>query len=169
LKPAKAIGIISAIWALSFVAPPAWAGQGAEIHSGTQSVALVARMPETASVAGLITPVPQELLEDGQSAETVLLQQSWTFAPGQTLSAECEVATGPQATAEIFTSGSQNLINGFVSAVPSVGAGETRSFPLVSGFDPAKGTVTDTQMLLIAHDSPGEDLSASVRVTVVAF
>jgi hypothetical protein len=169
LKRTKTLGIVAATWALLFVVLPAWAGQAAEVHSGAQSVVLMARMPETASVAGLVTPVPQELLGNGQTAETVLLQQSWTFAQGQTLQAECTVAMGPQATAEMFTSGSQFMACGFVSAAPSVGANQTRSFPLITKFDPAKGTLTDSQILFIAHGASGDDLSASVRVTVVAF
>jgi hypothetical protein len=170
MKRAKSIGVIAAIWAISLVAPPAWAGQqaGGEIHSGGQSVALVAWMPETASVAGYVAPIPQDLLEDGQTGDMVLLQQSWTFAPGQTVASECQVVTGPGATAELFSSKPQYLANSFLSTALSSGTSQVQTFPLITGFDPAKGSLSDTQILLIVR-TPGDTSSASVRITVVAL
>jgi hypothetical protein len=49
-----------------------------------------------------------------------------------------------------------------------------RTFPLVADFDPGKGTLTDTQILLIVRGAtgrsvPGEASSADVRITVVAL
>jgi hypothetical protein len=171
MKRAKSIGVIAAIWAISLVAPPAWAGQQAagEIHSGGQSVVLVARMPETASVAGYVTPIPQDLLEDGQTGDMVVLQESWTFAPGQTVAAECQVMTGPGATAELLTSKPQYLANSFLSTALSSGTSQVQTFPLITGFDPAKGSLSDTQILLIVRGAAEEASSASVRITVVAL
>jgi hypothetical protein len=171
LKRAKFIGVIAATWVISFVAPLSWAGQRSpgEFLSGGQSVALVARMPETASVAGFVSPVPQDLLEDGEAAEMVVLQESWTFARGETLDAKCEVITGPQATAELFTSKPQYLRTSFLSPASSPGTSQVRTFPLVANFDPARGSLSDTQILLIVHRIPEDASSASVRITVVAL
>jgi hypothetical protein len=159
--------VIAGAWVISLVVPLSWAGQG--VVSAGQSVALVARMAETASVAGYVSPIPQDLLEDGQSAEMVVLQQSWTFGRGQTVDAECEVVTGPGATAEVFTSEPQDLASSFVRTASSLGTRQVRTFSLVDNFDPAKGSRWDTQILLIVHDTPGETSSASVRITVVAL
>ena len=170
MKRAKFIGVIAAALVISFVAPLSWAGQGTgEIHSAGQSVALVARMPETASVAGMVSPVPQELLEDGQTGDMVVLQESWTFAPGQTVDAQCQVMTGPGVTAEMLTSKPQYLGNSFLGTASVAGTNQVQTFPLVSGFDPAKGSLSDTQILLIVHSATGDTSSASVRITVVAL
>ena len=171
LKRARSIGVIAATWVISFVAPLSWAGQRSpgEFHSAAQSVTLVAQLPSTASVAGFISPVPQDLLEDGQTADMVVLQESWTFARGETLAAECQVMTEPQATAELFTSRPRYLANSFVSPASFLGSSQVRTFPLVANFDPAKGSLRDAQILLIVHSSPGDASSASVRITVVVL
>jgi hypothetical protein len=109
------------------------------------------------------------LLEDGQTADMVVLQESWAFARGQTLQAECQVVTEPDATAELFTSKPQYLPSSFVSPASFLGTRQVRTFPLVDGFDPAKGSLTDTQILLIVRSIPGDTSSASVRITVVAL
>jgi hypothetical protein len=163
--------VIAATWIVSLVAPLSWAGQRspAEIHSAGQSVALIAWLPETASVTGFVSPVPQTLLEDGQTAEMVVLHQSWTFAPGETLDAECQVITEPQATAQLFTSKPQYLATGFLSPASFLGTSRVQTFPLVDNFDPAKGFLTDTQILLIVHNIPGDASAATVRITAVAL
>jgi len=171
LERAKSIGVIAATWIISFVVPLSWAGQRplGEIHSAGQSVTLVAYMPDTASMAWSISPVPQTLLEDGQTGHMVVLQQSWTFARGETLHAEAQVMTEPQATAQLFTSEPQHLATGFASPASFLGTSQVRTFPLVANFDPARGTLRDTQILLIVHEIPEDASSASVRITVVAL
>jgi hypothetical protein len=175
MKRTKSIRVIAATWILSIAAPLSWAGpqSAGEIRSTGQSVALVAHLPNTARVAWLVSPVPQDLLEDGQSADLVVLQESWTFARGETLEAECRVMTEPDAMAELFTSRPQYFQTSFVSPA-SFGTRQVRTFPLVADFDPGKGTLTDTQILLIVRGAtgrsvPGEASSADVRITVVAL
>jgi hypothetical protein len=171
MQRAKCMGVLAGIWILSLVAPLSWAGQqsAGEIHSAGQGVTLVAQLPNTASVAGYISPVPQSLLEDGQTADMVVLQESWTFGRGETLDAQCQVMTGPDATAELFTSRSQYLATSFARPASFVGTSQVRTFPLVDNFDPAKGSLNDTQILLIVPSIPGDTSSASVRITVVAL
>jgi hypothetical protein len=77
--------------------------------------------------------------------------------------------TEPQATAELFSSRAQVLADSFVSTASFLGAGQVRTFPLVTSFDPAKGSRSDTQILLIVHSAPGDTSSASVHITVVAL
>jgi len=173
LTRTKFTGVIAAALISSFVAPLSWAGQRSQSQSlsASQGVALIARMPETASLAWLINPVPQNSLQDGQTAEMVVLRETWAFAGGQTLDAECQVTTGPQATAQVFTSRGQYPATGFAASFLETSPVQT--FPLVTNFDPAKGSVTDTQILLIIHNAgdneSGGDASASVRITVVAL
>jgi hypothetical protein len=171
MKRAKSIRVIAAMWVLSFVAPLSWAGQRSpgELQSAGQSVTLVARMPETASVAGFTWAVPQTLLKDGQTADMVVLRQSWTFARGETLDAEGQVITEPQATVQLFTSRPRDLAGGLASSTSFLGTSQVRTFPLVADFDPAKGSLRDTQILLIVRSVPDGNSSASVRITVVAL
>jgi hypothetical protein len=161
---------VAAAWIISLVAPPSWAGQQppGEFHSAAQTVTLVAQLPDAASVAGLISPVPQDLLADGQTAEIVTLRESWTFAQGETLDAQCEVVTEPEAAAELFTSKAQYLATSLISTASSFGARQVRTFPLVAGFDPAKGLLTNEQSLLIVHNVAGDTSSAAVRITITA-
>jgi hypothetical protein len=165
------MGVSAATWVISLIAPLSWAGQRSpdEIRSAAQSVTLVARLPTTAGVAGLIRTVPQTLLGDGQTAEMVVLQESWTLARGQTFAAECQVMTEPHATAEVFTSQPQNRATSLVSSAAFLETKEVRTFPLVTNLDPAKGFQWDTQILLVVHHIPGETSAASVRITVVAL
>jgi hypothetical protein len=171
LKQAKSIGVSAAAWVVWLIAPLSWAGQRPpdEIRSAAQSVTLFAQLPTTAGVAGLIRAVPQTLLGDGQTAEMVVLQESWTLARGQTLDAECQVMTEPHATAEVFTSKPQNRATSLVSPASFLETRRARTFPLVTDFDPARGFQWDTQILLIVQHIPGETSSASVRITVVAL
>ena len=99
----------------------------------------------------------------------VVLQQSWTFGRGETLQAECQVAAGAHTTAELFTSKAQPLATGFLGSAPFLAPNQTRTFPLAAAFDPAQGSLSDTQILLFASDAPGDAPSATVRITVVAF
>ncbi len=175
-RRAQRIGIIAAAWIMAFAAPLLWAGQqaGGGIQSGAQGVVLVATMPGAASMASLVSPVPQNLLEDGQTGEMLVLQQSWTLGRGETLDAQCQVVAGPQANAQLFTSRTQYLPSSFVSTASSLGSSQVQTFPLVTGFDPAKGSLTDAQILLVVHGIPGQsapggDSSVSVRITVVAL
>jgi hypothetical protein len=171
LKRPGSIGVIAAACILSLIAPLSWAGQpqAGLLPSSGQSITLVAQLPDTAHVAGFISPVPQASLEDGQTAEMVVLQQSWTFARGETLDAQCQVMTDPQTTAELFTAKPRYLPAAFLGSSSSLGTGQVRTFPLVSGFDPANGSMSDAQILLLLHNAPGVASSASVRITVVAF
>jgi hypothetical protein len=166
VKRAQAIGAIAAAW-ISLVVPALCAGQSlpAEIRSNGQSVTLVARMPETASMAWLVTPVPQASLQDGQAAELVVLQQTLAFERGQTVTAQGQIVAGPEATAQVFTSKPQQ---GAGSALVN-GVNQVRTFPLVSGFDPAQGSARDTQILLIRHEISTDDVSATLRITMVAL
>jgi hypothetical protein len=167
---AKYIRAIAVASVISLVAPLCWAGQlsPGEIHSGGQSVVLVAQLPETASTTWFVSPVPQASLQDGQTADLVVLRQAWTFARGETLNAECQVTTEPQATAQLLTSTPQYL-DSFLGTRSLPGTRQEWKFPLVTDFDPGKGSVTDAQILLIVRNAPGEASSASVRITVVAL
>jgi hypothetical protein len=162
--------VIAATLFISFVAP-LWAGQqsSGELHSAGQGVTLLARMPETASVAGFIMPVPQALLEEGQTADVVVLRQSWTFARGETLDAQGQVIADPQTTIQLFISKPQHLATGFAGSTSFHGTSQVRTFPLAAGFDPAKGTLKDAQILLIVRSASGESSPASVRITVIAL
>jgi hypothetical protein len=173
LQRAGFIGPIAATWIIALVAPLSWAGQRppGEFQSGPQSVTLVAHLPNTVGVGAHITPVPQTLLESGQTADMVVLQESWTFARGETFVAECQVTTEPQATATLFTSKPQDpqeLAASFASPASFLAGRQVRTFSLVTGFDSAKGSQWDTQILLIARSGSGDN-AASVRITVVAL
>lgn len=169
MKRTQFIGAILAMGIISLVAPLSWAGQrpAGEMRSAGQSVVLIAQLPGTASVAGFVSPVPQTLLEDGQTGELVILKQSWTLGRGETLDAQAQVVTEPDATAQLFGAEPQPLLNSFVAS--SVESSRVQTFPLVTDFDPAKGSLTDTRILLVVHNRPGDTSSASVRVTVVAL
>jgi hypothetical protein len=172
LQRTKSIGVLAAVWIVAFAAPPpSWAGPQSPggLRSAGQGVTLVAQLPDTAGMAWFISPVAQAMLEDGQTAEMVILQQSWTFARGETLDAQCQVTTEPQATAQLFTSKPQDLVTSFVSPASLLGTSQVRTFPLVANFDPANGSQTDAQILLIVHGGPGDASSASVRITVIAL
>lgn len=121
-------------------------------------------------MAWLIRPVPQTLLENGQTADLLVLQELWTFARGETLDAECQVMTEPQAAAVLFGSDPQDsdpsLLYRPTSFLPT---SQVRTFPLVTKFDPARGPLTDSRFLVIFRNAPGGIFSAGVRITVVAL
>jgi hypothetical protein len=171
LKWARPIGVLATAWMFSFVVVFSWAKpqSSGEFHSAAQSVRLFAQLPETAGVAWFIRPVPQTLLENGQTADVVVLQESWTFARGQTVEANCQVVTEPQAAAEFFSSKPQYVATSFSPPASFLGTSQVQTFPLVAKFDPARGPMTDTQSLVIVRNAHGDVSSAGVRITVVAL
>jgi hypothetical protein len=137
-------------------------------QSGAQSVALVAQLSSAAQVGWSVRALPQSMLSPGQSAEIVVLQESWTLGLGQTLDANCRVVTEPGSAAEFLASQTQSIVTAFASANPSVGARQERMFPLTNG--PIRGgSASDSQSIVIFGDVSERAPSGAVRITVVAL
>jgi hypothetical protein len=139
-----------------------------EFQSGTKSIALIAQLSSAAQIEWSVRTLPQAMLSPGQSAEIVVLQESWTLGRGQTLDANCRVVTEPGSTAELMPSQAQSIVTSFAGANASAEIGQERMFALTSG--PVRaGSASDSQSIVIFGDVSERTPSGAVRITVVAL
>jgi hypothetical protein len=173
LKRSKSIGLISAACMASLVVQCSWAGRHSGIdfqtNSNQQSIRLVARLPETVRVAWVVQPVPQDLRLKGQAADLVVLQESWTFARGETLDAQCEVTTDPTVVARLLPSAPSDSAAILAHRDWFLSASGIQTYSLATKFDPGRGSLTDTRFLLLIHSGSAPSVPASVHITVVAL
>jgi hypothetical protein len=163
------IALVTAAVTTALMASPAWTQTQSGFHSAAQGVELVAQLSGTAQVGWSVEAVPQPMLELGQTADVVVLQESFTLGRGQTLDAKCQVIAGPQAGAAFFHSQPQNMVSSFLDTGASAANNHEQTFPLVINFDPSHGSATDYQSIVIFGKGSGSAPSATVRITVVAL
>jgi hypothetical protein len=150
-------------------APLSWAQSQPSFNSAAQGVSLIAQLPGTAQVAWSVQPVPQTMLDPGQTAEVVVLQESLTLGRGQTLDAKCQVITDPDAGAAFFPSQPQDMVSSFLGTDSSTANGHGQTFPLLTNFDPAHGSTTDSQSIVIFRNSSKGSPSGIVKLTIAAL
>ncbi len=148
--------------------------------AGTASVALVAQIPESASVAWSIQPAPGLALKDGSRASILVLQSTWHFAMGRSVTSTARLDAVSEQSQSAALLPLQLLDD-------SSSAGSTRKFDFASApafsflprtaptrislrdnFDPRLGRQTQTDALLVFH-SAAPAQTPVVIITVTAL